>query len=371
MAMIRAPKREILLLEKDGSIASSLLGETIGVGLEVTHFEVLREMLGHMESSEAGAIVLGPSCKVDELEQVENHREVLRNKVPILTFLAVEEESTARVSLPSPLPSGALKKHLMSLCHLHEEVLILRHELESFREQEREFYELGSVISHDLRSPLGIVLGYAGLLLNQSELPELERSHVKCIDEASNKMLSLINALEKLNSLRNEELELTLCGEDLLNEALEELREERMTLRCDLKVGEWVPFEGDKKMVLFLLKELLQNAKVHNPPGTEIRVDCQLIDERRQTVVEMAKPLVVLKVRDLGEGIGAEHLKSVFRPFFRLNPKSPGHGLGLGLAKGILERHGGTLSLHGNDEGGVTVFATFPKNQKDRLSPRE
>ena len=74
--------------------------------------------------------------------------------------------------------------------------------------------------------------------------------------------------------------------------------------------------------------------------------------------------MLVAEVRDTGPGIQPENLAKVFDPFFTTKPVGVGSGMGLAVARGIVEQHGGTLHLANHPDGGAVATVTFPTGKE-------
>jgi signal transduction histidine kinase len=91
------------------------------------------------------------------------------------------------------------------------------------------------------------------------------------------------------------------------------------------------------------------------PGGGQLRV------KTRRDLSPAGQTLVVIEVEDTGPGIPADKLAKVFDPFFSTKSFGKGHGLGLSIAKQIVELHRGTIELRNRPEGGVKVTMAFPQ----------
>lgn len=106
-----------------------------------------------------------------------------------------------------------------------------------------------------------------------------------------------------------------------------------------------------------VLSNLVQNALRHTPRGGEVRLRAGLVDGGRAVEVE---------VRDTGEGIAPEEQARVFEPFYRGERsrvrEGGGAGLGLAIARGIVEAHGGRLTLESAPGRGSAFRFTLPRS---------
>ena len=100
---------------------------------------------------------------------------------------------------------------------------------------------------------------------------------------------------------------------------------------------------------------LLENAIKYTPPGGRVHIDAQLVGHQYITV----------GVSDTGCGISEEHMPKIFEKFYRVQPHpggSAGAGLGLAIAKGLIELHGGTLAVESTPGKGSRFSFTLPNN---------
>jgi two-component system NtrC family sensor kinase len=108
--------------------------------------------------------------------------------------------------------------------------------------------------------------------------------------------------------------------------------------------------EGDPIQLQQVLINLLLNAIHASKAGDRIIVEAHKADEHN----------LEISVCDEGTGISDDVMDKLFDPFFSTKPVGKGSGLGLSISLGIIERHGGNISVHNNDVGGVTVVIRLP-----------
>jgi two-component system OmpR family sensor kinase len=211
--------------------------------------------------------------------------------------------------------------------------------------------------SHELRTPLAAIRGYSELTRRAPyELPEELRHSLARIESESVRMsrlveeLLLLARLDEGRALRSEPLEL---GEVLLN-VTSDARVAGPDHVWRLTVpDEPVEVRGDAERLHQVFANLLTNARVHTPAGT--RVDVALTASADAAVVV---------VTDDGPGIAAELTPTLFERFVRgdssRSRRAGSTGLGLAIVRGILEAHGGTVTV--TSTPGRTVFtATVPR----------
>ncbi len=115
---------------------------------------------------------------------------------------------------------------------------------------------------------------------------------------------------------------------------------------------------GDPIRIRQAMDNLIANAVVHSPHGTEVVVGAELV-----------RGAVRISVQDMGDGIPEEKHESIFDPGVRLDRQAPGSGLGLAVARAIAEAHGGTLSVRSSPGKGATFVLSLPSELS--ASPQE
>ena len=220
--------------------------------------------------------------------------------------------------------------------------------------------ELMGIASHDIRNPLTSIKGYSGFLLKKGSLlnEETRNNFLKIINSASCNILELLNALLSLSAIESGQLTLNL---QLGN--IRELIEERIGLYKHLSIEKNIHFKinceettiisFDKPRIGQVLDNLLTNAIKFSP-----------VDGTIEIKIEPAKESIRITVTDEGPGIKNEDLENLFQPFKKSNSDSinEGTGLGLTIAKKMIELHGGTLTFIPSQNQGAILSFVLPKN---------
>ena len=225
------------------------------------------------------------------------------------------------------------------------------------------------VVAHDLRNPLSTILMQTSALKRQGPEPERRsQKPMEVIHRAATRMNRLIQDL--LDVARMEAGQLTierarLSAGGLIAEAVEMQRplasSSSLELRVDVDpaVAEvW----GDRDRLLQVFENLIGNAIKFTQAGGRITAGATSRDDE-----------VVFWVADTGCGIPSEHLPHVFDRFWQATRAGrQGAGLGLPIAKGIVEAHGGRIWVESTAGSGSTFFFTIPRVSaaQDRLSDR-
>lgn len=216
-----------------------------------------------------------------------------------------------------------------------------------------------SRMSHELRTPLNAILGFSQLL-QMDELGVQQTEAVDHILRAGRHLLDLINEVLDIARIETGHLELAVrpvLASDVVSEALALNRP--MADRAEVAVQSSVDHEdspavlADRQRLLQVLLNLISNAIKYNRPGGRVDVSCEMAAADR----------VRLAVADTGQGIRSEEMPKVFEPFNRLGAEQSGvegTGVGLALAKQLVERMNGSLEVESVPEVGSTFFVDLP-----------
>jgi signal transduction histidine kinase len=213
--------------------------------------------------------------------------------------------------------------------------------------------ELLGVVAHDLRSPLGAITLKAGLL-RQRAADDRVRNGADSIERIALRMEQIIAGLLDAAQIEAGHFSLQrapLVVDDVVLEVGEMLGAVAQPKAIQLQVQIEEPHlmvMADRGRVLQVLTNLVGNAVKFTHEGGTITITATRTGDAVQVLV-----------RDGGSGIAADHLPHVFDRFWKSGDNA-GTGLGLYIARGIVEAHGGRLSVH-NDPGGGAIFAfTLP-----------
>ena len=218
--------------------------------------------------------------------------------------------------------------------------------------------DLVAVVSHDLRNPLGaVLLGISTL----RRWPKLEaskvREHLDAIQRAAERANRLVHDLLDVARLDAGHLQLDLLPVEmgaLVREAAELMRPllAERRLSCDTKIEEGLPpVLADRERVLQVLSNLIGNARKFAREGSTVSVSAWQEDSEARCCVS-----------DEGSGIAARDLPRVFDRYFQgeHGPTARGVGLGLSIARGIVEAHGGRIWVESEERRGSRFFFSLP-----------
>ena len=215
-------------------------------------------------------------------------------------------------------------------------------------------------VSHELKTPLNSLKAYSELLLDSGGDDEALRIEaVNVIAAEVDRMSSLINNLLNISKLETGAISLSTARvnvHDLLHSSFEAQRQSAVgqglgfTIDAPLNLG---MASLDKDLLRIALNNLLSNAIKYNRPGGEVVL----------SAVEVDDDTLEIRVRDTGVGMSAEHLPHIFDKHYRITGDSSrsGHGLGLYLARQIVELHHGTLQVQSQPGVGTEFILRLRK----------
>lgn len=221
-----------------------------------------------------------------------------------------------------------------------------------------------SLAAHELRTPLASITGYVEMLLDgdAGQLNAAQTEYLSTIDASAQRLLRITRDLLDVARIESGRLQLSLQTADLralLTEVAVEQKPqlEARSQQIHLTAPDDVPPAlVDPQRTIQVVSNLVSNASKYAPAGTKITVILQKADDE--------PGFLRVAVTDEGEGVPLEDQSRLFRPFFRGTSAQitgvPGTGLGLYIAKSLVELHGGHISLESRPGIGATFAATFP-----------
>jgi signal transduction histidine kinase len=226
------------------------------------------------------------------------------------------------------------------------------------REAERLMDEFVALISHELRTPLTSIIGYLELTLEDPNLTEEQRGYLDVVDHTADRLLKLVDDLLFVAQLeagelevRRSELDLAAVAHKSVAEAQPRAAANGIELTCDADAP--VLLEADKGRMFRILNILVSNAIKFTPTGGDVRVSVSHTDEA-----------VRLEVADTGMGIAAADQQRLFGRFFRtstvVEQHFPGTGLGLYIARAIIEAHDGSITVRSEPGEGTSFVVELP-----------
>ncbi len=225
-------------------------------------------------------------------------------------------------------------------------------------ESEKLYKTLLNSISHELRTPITAITGAAGSLLDpRVTQPEMRLALTQEIQEAGVRLNRLVENLLDMTRLESGMIKLNRdWGDvnDLIGVALKQLKPKLAYHELIVDVAPDLPLaQFDFVLMEQVLHNLLDNAITYTPAGTRLRLTAR---------VEGTE--LVISVADRGPGLPPESIGHIFDKFYRVSGSvAGGIGLGLSISRGLVEAHGGTLSVENRAHGGARFIIRLPLGQ--------
>lgn len=220
-------------------------------------------------------------------------------------------------------------------------------------------------VSHDLKSPLVTIQGFAGMIGAElgPNAPERVRRDLTRITGAADKMQKLLADLLELSRIGRivNPVEAAAFG-DLVHEAVELVQGQLTARAVEVVVGSGLPtVKVDRRRLVEVLQNLLENASKFVVPGRPPRVEVGLRTEGERAFF----------VKDNGQGLDPAYRERIFNIFEKLDPRAEGSGVGLSLVRRIIEAHGGRIwaESKGPGEGATFAFTLGPECWGDGPAP--
>ena len=251
------------------------------------------------------------------------------------------DERSGEISLSPEL--SAIEKKINTIKHTLE-----KQKLDA-RLAEQQKNDLIVYLAHDLKTPLASVIGYLNLLHDEREISdELREKYLSISLDKAERLEDLINEffeIAKFNlstiSLQDSKINLTRLLEMLLYEFQPMLEEKNLT--CNLNIAQDIMMRCDADKIQRVFDNLLRNAVIYSFEGTDIDI---AVTKRSENVV--------IKFTNHGDTISEDKLDRIFEQFYRLdvsrNTRNGGAGLGLAIAKQIIEAHKGIITAKSENE---------------------
>ena len=216
-------------------------------------------------------------------------------------------------------------------------------------------------VSHDIRTPLSMIMGYAGHLLGDANLTDRQKKELDVICRQSQRMKNLVNDLNLASKLEYnmqptdlEEINIVAVVRQTVVDFINTDPEEKYPIQWLTEDSLGICLvEADKGLIGRAAGNLLQNSINHNPEGCSIYV-----------TVEKDKDRCRIRVEDDGQGITEEQLEKLnHEPHYMMcdeNVTGQRHGLGLLIVRQIAQVHGGTMQIGHSRYGGFEVIIDLP-----------
>jgi two-component system phosphate regulon sensor histidine kinase PhoR len=219
-----------------------------------------------------------------------------------------------------------------------------------------------SMVSHELRTPLNSVHGFVDLLLQgyMGELNEEQHTYLSYVQEGVQQLVSTVEDILFMTrsdsgqfEMKLEEVDFELLSKQVVTSLQPQALKAQVTINHEISVPAPILCVDPQRMKQ-VLNNLVTNAIKFTPPDGSITIRVRPYNER----------FAMISVSDTGYGIPIEDRPHIFERFYQSNhalqTKMGGFGLGLSIAKLIIEQHGGEISFDSNIDKGTTFHFTAP-----------
>ena len=230
---------------------------------------------------------------------------------------------------------------------------MMAQELESTEIVQSDFV---SNVSHEFKTPISAIEGYSMLLQNDDNLTDEQKEYVEKIIFNTQRLSSLTGSILLLSKLENKSIVSNRTQFDLDEQIRKSLLAlegewEKKEIEFDIEMDD-TDFIGNESLLHHIWDNLISNAIKFSDQGGEIEIRLKNYDDR-----------IIFTVSDRGPGIDEEAQKHIFDKFYQADSshKQEGNGLGLALAKKIIDLEGGMINVQNNAQGGCTFKVTLKK----------
>lgn len=263
-----------------------------------------------------------------------------------------------------------LELHLVPVFHAGGEfggALLVVQDVSAIRRLERMRSEFVANVSHELKTPIAAVKGFAETLLGGAvDDPEISRSFLQIIFDESERLNRLIGDILELSKVESRRIPLQFSPIEMSSfvaKAVEVISAEAAKKRIvlEMKVEEGIYVEADEDRLLQILMNLLSNGINYTPEGGKVSVAVEPMYKKQagRKTGEQDYDHIRIRITDTGIGIPKKDLPRIFERFYRVDKarsrSSGGTGLGLSIVKHLVELHKGSITV----DSVVGVGSTF------------
>ena len=261
------------------------------------------------------------------------------------------------------IPVGITFAPLHSLEGKLTNIIASFRDISHFRKAEDIKSTFVSVVSHELKTPVALIKGYVGTLRRNDANWDMEivKDSLAVIEDEADRLAELIDNL--LDATRLEAGEFAINASDisipvLVNRVVKRFKTQTNKHKFKTDFPDDYPIVlVDEGRITQVLDNLISNAIKYSPEGGKIRISGEVSDD-----------FVVISVEDEGPGIPIGDVPHIFDRFYRsedAQKNTAGAGLGLYLARAIIEAHGGAIWVDPRTENGARVFFSIPRSDID------
>ena len=334
----------------DGIITTDTNGKVI----------LINTSAGDMIDASENEILIGKDAlKLLNISEYNSIGEIIEAEDSLLVSVSQDEEGL----LLRAEFSKILKEENGDLAQVSTELegyIIVLYDVTDQERQERERREFVSTVSHELRTPLTTMNSYIEALeegvLNDKELAP---QFIDTIHKETTRMIRMVNELMQLGKMDIKEEHYDKEFIDI-NKLIEQISDRFELTHPEKNFIKYIPktpifVEGDQDKLTQVFDNIMNNAVKYSPNGKNITVRVRQNDNHNR---------VSISIKDEGVGIPLVHIDKIFNRFYRVDKSRQrsmgGTGLGLALAKNIVEAHKGRIWAQSREGYGSIIFVTLP-----------
>jgi len=314
-----------------------------------------------------------------------NFKKVLEN------MIKVKEEKIAYLSLQFKIGEKKPKYYNVSIKSLSNnnftEVIAIINDISEIIELHEMRANFISKLSHELRTPISIIKSTIDILKKKLYFEDTASiNFLKIIDEQINQLNNKISQILSFSELYSGNVSLSMSMNNIIEVLKTELNRlipkfQSKDLNFSLQMPTEVPdFVFDNEKIALVFHNYLENAYKFSPNGGSISINLKIIDRLSELgeiiPAEIKHKIVgktlIISIKDEGPGIESQERKYIFEPFFQsetIYEHSNGMGLGLYIAKSIIEAHGGATWVQNNYPHGSIFYILLPILGDEKLKP--
>ncbi|MEI6073377.1 MAG: ATP-binding protein [Verrucomicrobiae bacterium] len=373
-------------MKKKTPVSQSVNGKSgfpiVGIGASAGGLKAFEEFFLAMPADSGMAFVLVQHLSPDHesilCELISRYTSMFDTGQPVLNReeMLTRPDGTAVWNLTSKVPLTDSAGHVCGLAGIGLDITEIRKAEEFLKELNRHLErektraeaanrtksEFLGVMSHELRSPLNGILGFAELLADTA-LGNEQKDYVRTISSSGEHLLAIVADILDFSSIDAGTLAIhvaPLAVADLMKTAEDTVRksaaDKRLELRCELAAGVPEQITGDEQRIRQILINLLGNAVKFTASGSVVL--------RVATASEGGRRSLDFCVEDTGIGISSETLSRLFQPFVqgdsKANRRFGGTGLGLAISRRIAEAMGGSITVDSTPGKGSAFTFRLP-----------
>lgn len=307
------------------------------------------------------------AASIDTPRMGPNVARVLQTGQPVIVDSETIEYTDNRPAIDISISITALKNDDGDV----SAVLIITHDISHIMRLQRMKDALIATASHELRTPITVIAGYADLLLGDSAgaLNQKQRHYMQRTRDTTTHLTDMVNDMLDISRLESgqrennpEPIDIVLFLQSVVEDHLGRFASKQIILRLDAQPGQVF---ADRSRLQQVIDGLLSNAYKFTPEEGKVELSSKQVGQTME-----------IAVSDNGQGVPGDRRSMIFEKFTKLDDTGsiPGAGLGLAIAKNIVESWQGTISVTDQPGGGARFYFTVPlvdEHSEKQLNKKE